>query len=215
MNYPNKNKSLDFENALLKFDRVHAGQIIEDALSENNTFQVIDEIVSPALTRIGTAWDTGEIALSQNYMAARIAEQLMDEILPPVSPERIDYPKIAITTLGDYHMLGKKVVTSMLRSTGYSIIEYDNMNLDQLVEKLNENGIDLLLTSTLMLNIALEIKELKRRMDKKGLKTKIIAGGAPFLFDDMLYREVGADHMARTSSDVYKLIDRYKEDVHI
>jgi hypothetical protein len=34
------------------------------------------------------------------------------------------------------------------------------------------------------------------------------------LFDDMLYREVGADHMARTSSDVYKLIDQYKEEVH-
>lgn len=60
MDHSNKDKSLDFENALLKFDRVHAGQILEDALSENNTFQVIDEIVFPALTRIGTAWDTGE-----------------------------------------------------------------------------------------------------------------------------------------------------------
>ncbi|APH38618.1 cobalamin B12-binding domain-containing protein [Methanohalophilus halophilus] len=130
----NKDKALDFENALLEFDRVHAEQILEGALSENNTFQVIDEIVSPALTRIGTSWDTGEIALSQNYMAGRIAEQLMDEILPAESPERIDHPKIAITTLGDYHMLGKKVVTSMLRSTGHSIKEYDNMDL---IEKLN------------------------------------------------------------------------------
>jgi methanogenic corrinoid protein MtbC1 len=210
MDHLHKNESLDFESALLKFDRVHAGQILEGALLENNTFQVIDEIVSPALTRIGTAWDTGEIALSQNYMTGRIAEQLMNEILPAASPERIDHPKIAITTLGDYHMLGKKVVTSMLRSTGHSIKEYDKMDLDQLVEKLNEDGIDLLLTSTLMLNIALGIKELKKRMNKKGLKTKVIAGGAPFLFDDMLYREVGADYMARTSSDVYKLIDRYK-----
>ncbi|WP_462272359.1 cobalamin B12-binding domain-containing protein [Methanohalophilus sp.] len=214
MNDLNKDKSLDFENALLNFDRVHAEQILEGALSENNAFEVIDEIVSPALTRIGTAWDTGEIALSQNYMAGRIAEQLMDEILPAESPERIDYPKIAITTLGDYHMLGKKVVTSMLRSTGHSIKEYGNMDLDKLVEKLDEDGIDLLLTSTLMLNIALKINELKKRMDKKELKTKVIAGGAPFLFDDMLYREVGADHMARTSSDVYKLIDQYKEEVH-
>jgi len=88
------------------------------------------------------------------------------------------------------------------------------MDLDQLVEKLNEDDIDLLLTSTLMLNIALKIRELKKRMDEKELKTKVIAGGAPFLFDDMLYREVGADHMARTASDVYKLIDRYKERVH-
>jgi len=210
MNNLNKDKALDFENALLEFDRIYAEQILEGALSENNTFQVIDKIVSPALTRIGTAWDTGEIALSQNYMAARIAEQLMDEILPDASPERIDYPKIAITTLGDYHMLGKKVVTSMLRSTGHSIKEYDNMGINLLVDKLNEDDIDLLLTSTLMLNIALKIRELKKRMNEKGLKTKIVAGGAPFLFDNMLYREVGADHMARTSSDVYKLIDRYK-----
>jgi methanogenic corrinoid protein MtbC1 len=214
MDHSNKDKALDFESALLKFDRVYAEQILEGALSKNNTFQVIDEVVSPALTRIGTAWDTGEIALSQNYMAGRIAEQLMDAILPAASPERIDHPKIAITTLGDYHRLGKRVVTSMLRSTGHSITEYDNMDPDQLVEKLNEDGIDLLLTSTLMLNIALKIRELKKCMDKRGLKTKVIAGGAPFLFDDMLYREVGADHMARTSSDVYKLIDQYKEEVH-
>ncbi len=199
--------SSEFENALLDLDRLRADQIFNSQLIDNSILKVIDTVVTPALVRIGDAWARGDLALSQNYMAGRIAEDVVTSYLPASNDQRYQRPRIGITTLGDYHLLGKKIVSSILSSSGYNVTDYNtDMKIEDLADRLAEDNVDILLTSTLMLNNALLVGELKKELDSRNLNIKLVVGGAPFLFDDQLFDEVGADAMGSTASDVLRLI---------
>jgi methanogenic corrinoid protein MtbC1 len=164
----------------------------------------------PALEHIGAGWEEGTIALSQEYMASNICEEIVNSILPPESLERKNMPMLGIATLGDQHMLGKQIVVSCLKASGFNIFDYGAMPVEDVVVKVQEDGIDILLVSTLMLNFAYEVKNLRNRFNEVGVGTSIIVGGAPFLFDDNLWNEVGADAMAvdatKALSIVYELM---------
>ena len=68
--------------------------------------------------------------------------------------------------------------------------------------------IKILMISSLMLATALHIKSIRERLNRKKIALKIIVGGAPFLFDNELWKEVGADAMARDAADTIKLINQ-------
>jgi methanogenic corrinoid protein MtbC1 len=200
-----------FMEALLALDRLSAKQIFLDQSRTLSRIQFIEEVVAGALERIGTRWQEGSVALSQVYMGGRICEQLVDEILPPGAPERKDQPKMAICVLADHHKLGKIIVYSLLRASGFELLDYDTVNVDELVEGVQRDQIKVLLISVLMLSSALKVKQVKEKLIELNLDVKIIVGGAPFRFDDKLWLEVGADAMGRTASEATAAVRRTME----
>lgn len=198
----------EFEQALLTLDRLRARSVLMSAPDAMTAIQVADRVAGPALERIGAGWEEGRVALSQVYMSGRICEELIAEILPPDSPDRRDRPKMAIAVLQDHHLLGKRIVYSALRAAGYEISDYGRVDVFDLVERIRADGVRILLISTLMLNSALRIKEVRRRLDQAGAEVKIIVGGAPFRFDTYLWRDVGADAMGYTATDAITLINQ-------
>ncbi|MCQ1536844.1 cobalamin-binding protein [Methanosarcina sp. KYL-1] len=200
----------NFESALLSIDRIAARKLIGGEVKFSSPFEIIEKIIAPALERIGSKWESGEIALAQNYMACKISEEIVESILPAEAPERARNPKIGVATLGDHHLLGKRMVISFLRSLGFKVVDFGTDEPAVLIKKLDEEEIDILLVSILMLNLTLKVKELRALIDSRKLKTKIIAGGAPFQLDPQLYLEIGADAMAINSSDIVKHINGWR-----
>ncbi len=198
----------DFMQALLSLDRVSARNMIADQSHRNAPIAFIEEVVVAALERIGAGWQAGTVALSQVYMGGRICEELVDEILPPGDPERKDQPRMAICVLADQHKLGKVMVYSLLRASGYDLSDYGTVSVDDLVARVQKDNIEVLLISVLMLPSALQIKKVREKLTDMGLDVSIVVGGAPFRFDDQLWREVGADAMCRTASEVAAVIRR-------
>jgi methanogenic corrinoid protein MtbC1 len=160
----------------------------------------------PALERIGRDWEQGRIALSQVYMSGRICEQLVDNLLSESSAPRQSQPKMALATLGDYHLLGKRMVYATLRASGYEVQDYGRMDAATLVRQASEEGIEVLLISTLMLSSALQVAKVRDGLDLSGRAIKIVVGGAPFRFDERLWREVGATAMGMSASDVTGIV---------
>lgn len=199
-----------FERALLAVDRLEAAQIFMEWKDDAFPIRWLEQLVLPTLERIGEGWEQGRVALSQVYMSARICEELVDNILPPDGPGRQNEHKIAIAVLEDYHLLGKRIVYSVLRASGYEVIDYGRVELDDLVRRVENDGIRVLLVSTLMLPSALRIKELRVRLGAAGTgdNVSIVVGGAPFRFDHQLWQEVGADAMGRNASEVVDIINR-------
>ncbi len=187
---------LKFEEALLSLNSVAAQNIISSAFTEDNAFEIINDIIAPVLEKIGDMWVCGDIALSQEYMAGKMCEEIVEMLLPSDAPARKDTPVIGITTLGDEHMLGKRIVTSFIRASGFNIHDYGEMGPENVAMKVEEDGVDVLMVSTLMLNLAYDVKKLREIFDRKNIGARIIVGGAPFLFDRNLWKEVGADAMA-------------------
>lgn len=168
--------------------------------------QFVESLVLPALERIGEGWEQGRVALSQVYMSGRICEELVDIILPPGEPARKNQPRMAVATLEDHHLLGKRIVYSALRASGFEVLDYGRMGVDELVDRVREDGVRILLVSTLMLPSALRVKDLRVRLKEAGLEVKIVVGGAPFRFDDQLWQEVEADAMGRNASEAVGII---------
>ena len=201
-----------FERALLSVDRLGARNILTQSKGDQTPIQLVESLVRPALERIGEGWEQGRVALSQVYMSGRMCEELVGSLLPPGSSTRENQPRIAIAVLDDYHLLGKRIVYSALRASGFEILDYGQVEVDSLVHRVRDDGVQVLLISTLMLPSALHVRELRSRLDQAGLDVKIVVGGAPFRFDDQLWQEVGADAMGRNASDAIGIIERITGD---
>ncbi|KXS43463.1 MAG: cobalamin B12-binding protein [Methanolobus sp. T82-4] len=184
-----------------------ANKIIMDLYDGNNAFELIKEVITPALERIGSKWANGDIALSQEYMASRISEDIVDSLLPPESSNRRDMPVIGLTTLGDEHMLGKRILASFLKASGFKIHDYGDMKTELVAQNIKKDGVDVIMVSVLMLNLVSEVRELRSLFDREGIDTKILVGGAPFLFDRDLWKEVGADSMASDAMESFEQIN--------
>jgi len=202
-----------FRDALETLDRIGAESVVNQARSELTPLQVVDQVVVPALEQIGLAWEKGDVALSQVYMSGRICEELVEQVLPPSDPDRKHQPRSAIVVLCDYHMLGKRIVYSQMRASGFELFDYGRMDVDELVERALADGIRVLLISVLMLPSALKVKQVCARLRAAGVPIRIAVGGAPFLFDDKLWQEVGADAMGRNAAEAVSLVEGWMREM--
>lgn len=201
-------------DALADLDRPRIEALFEQAVSQQHSpLQIADELIVPALEQLGEDWTAGKVALSQIYMGSRICEDLVARVLPPSSPQRLNQPPHAIVVLNDYHLLGKRIVLSVLRASGFECLDYGRMEVDELVERIAADGIRILLVSVLMLPAALKVKVLRAALDEKGLQVRIAVGGAPFLFDPELWREVGADAMGRNAAEAVSIVHDWMKEM--
>ncbi len=199
-----------FYDALLSGDRIALSSIYATAKSQLNINEFIEQVIVESLEKMGMGWEQGTIALSQVYMAGRMCEELVETVMPTGDLNRKKKPRLAISVLNDYHMLGKRIVYSVLRANGYEIMDYGRQEVDGLIDKIKTDDLDILYLSVLMLPSALLVKELIEQITQKGLRTKIFVGGAPFRFDETLWKEVGAHGMGKTASDALTLLKQWE-----
>jgi len=195
----------ELEEAILSTDQIRAELILKE-LPDTSTQDFVEKIIVPAMDNIGDGWEDGSVAISQVYIGAKICESLIIQTSDPGAEFRQPQLHFAITVLEDFHLLGKSIVYSVLRGVGYRVDDFGRTTIEQLVDKVEQKSIDILLVSTLMLRSALKVQELRKLLDAKGLNTKILVGGAPFRFDSELWKEVGADATAVGTSELLPLI---------
>lgn len=192
-----------FEQALRDIDSMEAKKLFLEACKNNSVSEVAEMMISPALEHIGDDWSKGTVALSQVYMSGRICEEVVDSMIPHLSELDESKCEMAITTLDDYHLLGKRIVYSSLRAQQFKLIDYGRKSVDALVEQVKKDEIKILLISALMLPSALKVAKVRERLDSS---IAIIVGGAPFNFDSELWKEVKADRMGKSANEAIRII---------
>lgn len=208
----NTRLAVRFYDSLKAMDRLVALGIADEAAADGLAF--VESAVVPALERLGEDWERGAVALSQVYMGGRIAEDVVDRILPPTSPQRIHQPPMAIAVLEDYHLLGKRIVYSALRAAGFELQDFGGgLSPEALADKAAAAGIRILLVSTLMFPSALRVGRVRRLLNERGSSVKIVVGGAPFRFDARLWTDVGADAMGAGAGEAVAIVRRLMEEV--
>lgn len=197
----------EFEKALLSLNKMAAKNLITEIAKTKGAMQCIETIVVPVMERIGSQWESGNVALSQLYMSGRICEEIVDAILPQFDPARKRQPNMAIVVFNDYHFLGKRIVYTMLRASGFELQDYGQItDIEVLSARVKVDDIKVLLISVLMLNSALRIKNLIEKLRITNPDTKIVVGGAPFRFDEKLWREIGADAMGKNAAEAVEIV---------
>ena len=203
----------NLDSSLLSVDLLAVEAILTRPYPRISANDLVERLVVPVLDRIGSGWESGKVSLSQVYMSGRICEEVVDLILPPTHIKRLSQPKMAIVTLEDYHVLGKRIVYSTLRASGFELENYGRMDGEELAEHVIRDQVKILLVSVLMLPSALRVKDLRAQLDRSGTAVKIVVGGAPFRFDHQLWREVGADAFGETATEAVEIIKRIIEEI--
>ena len=199
-----------FLEALLDTDRQAARRVLESAGRSDRPSDALETLVRPVLERIGNRWETGELSLSQVYMSGRICEELIESLQPDHDGNSAGgEPRVAIGVLEDHHALGKRMVLSVLRAAGIPVRDYGcGLSVHELVERSRTDRTQVLLVSALMLRSAMRIKHLVAALRTAELPVKVVAGGAPFVFDRRLAEEVGADAVGYNASDALVIVRR-------
>jgi 5-methyltetrahydrofolate--homocysteine methyltransferase len=88
--------------------------------------QVIEDVLAPAIQRLGDAFGRGEAFLPQLMIAAdamKAAVARVKEHLPEGSAG-VHAPKVAFATVkGDIHSIGKDICVSLLESQGFDVVD--------------------------------------------------------------------------------------------
>jgi methanogenic corrinoid protein MtbC1 len=205
------NSATELHAALVALDRPRIEALFGAAASRDGAMRAIEELMVPALIRLGEEWDSGQIALSQIYMSSRICEDIVERRLPPMAAERKSHPRMAIAVLSDYHTLGKRIVLSVMRASGFEVLDYGHMDVDALIKRVLADKVEILLISVLMLPAALKVRAVRAGLVAGNARVQIAVGGAPFLFDPQLWREVGADAFGRNAADAVAIVRRWSE----
>ncbi len=203
--------SQELEETLLSLDRIQAESLITNLVSKMSFASVVERNIIPSMESIGRKWEKGEVALSQVFMGGKILEEIVDKLMPVTDKLRGDDPNIALVLYKDHHILGMRIVASILKASGYAIKNYGQQyDISDLITKIKEDEIEILLISVLMLNSALDIKNLTAQIKMEKLATKVVVGGAPFRFDEKLGAEIGADYYSTQASQVLDIIEKIK-----
>jgi methanogenic corrinoid protein MtbC1 len=203
-----------FRSALLDLKQSEAQDIFKQAIDSHGVVEAAQLYITDTLSEFGQEWENGDLALSQLYMSARLVEDICLTLFDQ-KHENTELSPVGMTTLGDFHLLGKRIVLSVLRSSGWVIQDLGQTgSVPELLQKIEKTKIKYLLVSTLMLPSALLVGQLTTAIQERGLDVKVMVGGAPFNFDENLFIRVGADKMGKSPKDVISQLEKWCPEVY-
>ena len=207
----------EYYNALFDTDRERALAVVHSALVAGiSPERVIFEMVLPTMEQmVGGLTSNEMITLSQHFLAAQIAEEVTDMLVPRFAQAPDIQGRVVIgASYGDFHGLGKKIVSGCLRARMFLVTDLGiNVAPERFVEAALENGAGVIGISSMMVHTAIGERGPRRvraLLQEQGLegRIKLVVGGAPYRFNDTLFREVGADAWAESGAEAPAVVAR-------
>ncbi len=204
-----------YNDAVFETDKEAAFRAVNDALArglspEDIVFKVVIPAVEEMMTRIAQDPDSN---LAQHFMTAQIASEVTEKMLEKFqhSPEIIGRVVIG-TAYGDLHSLGKRIVMGCLKALMVDVVDLGvNVPAERFVDEAQAGDAQVIAVSAMMVHTAngpqgsLKVRQLLHERSLED-RIKLVVGGAPYRFDNELYRAVGADAYATDGVTAGKVI---------
>ena len=190
-----------FALALHESDRRGARRLMQRAVAAGlGRTQIMAEVIGPAVEEVGQDWVEHGMSLSQIFVTGLIVKDAM-ELLPPDAGAAVTGTVVVGTPPGDYHGLGKLIVSTFLRSAGFVVMDLGlSVSPKTFVDAAIAHEADIIAVSALMADSALKIRDVRVEMKKrKQGNVRLLVGGASFRYNPELYKVVGADATAPTA----------------
>jgi methanogenic corrinoid protein MtbC1 len=204
-----------YNEAIIDTDKEQALQAVRDALKAGVSPQdVIFKIVFPATElMMQEVVKNPDANLAQHFLTAQIGAQITEQMLERLETPPTPRGKIILgTAVGDLHSLGKRVVGGCLKSLMYDVIDLGvSVAPERFVDEAVAHGAQIIGISAMMMHTArgengcLGVRRLLQERNLES-RVKIVVGGAPFRFDQNLYRMVQADGWASDGVSAGKMV---------
>lgn len=84
--------------------------------------RIIQQVLTPALWRVGDLWEHGEIGVGQEHLATAVCERIVVYLFPPVVRGLNGTQRILMANApGNRHFLGPKIVSHILESRKFQV----------------------------------------------------------------------------------------------
>jgi methanogenic corrinoid protein MtbC1 len=113
-----------YTQALLSADEAAAELAIREAMDAGlDTAQIDDEIIAPALWRIGELWERGEISVADEHIATEISIRVLalQREAQRVAQTRGEHRVLLAAPAGEQHIVALRMVDNLLRNAGYEV----------------------------------------------------------------------------------------------
>ncbi len=173
--------------------------LVQEALDEGNGANDILQTMIAGMKIVGDRFSSGEIFVPEMLIAAKAMAKGVEILKPHLAGEASTSLGTCIigTVEGDLHDIGKNLVTLMLGSAGFDMVDLGvDVPADKFVEAIKENSnVTLVACSALLTTTMAALKEAVQTIKASGLTGfKVIVGGAPITAE--YAAEIGADAYA-------------------
>lgn len=181
--------------------RGEAGECTRKLLETTEPMAIVDEILIPALDKVGADFETGKVFLPQLIQSAGAAQAAFEVIRRnmPAQSEGTGEEKAPIvlaTVKGDIHDIGKNIVKVLLENYGYPVIDLGkDVDPEAVVKAVREHHAPLVGLSALMTTTLRSMEETIALLRQAGLPCKVVVGGA--VLTPEYASKIGADFYAK------------------
>ena len=177
------NEKLTLEDVIERGLKEEAKGLTLDILESKDEYYVLDEILIPALDKVGEKYDKGELFLPQMIQSAetvKVSLNIIKERLSQNNSNDGSKGKIIVATVqGDIHDIGKNIVKIMLENYGYQVIDLGkDVPIEDVVKRAKEENIELIGLSALMTTTVENMKKTISALRDNGINAKVFVGGA-------------------------------------
>ena len=183
--------------AIVAIDEGKAKEVAENIVNEGIDPNIAMRYsIADAAIKVGQKFDSGEYFLPHLVMAGDLMDEVGEILGRNIPSERIEAKKVIVigTVQGDLHSVGKNLVATMLKSSGFDV---HDMGVDvpsiSFIEKAKELNADMIALSSLLTTTLPYQKEVIDDLVSMELRDrfKVMVGGGPVT--KQYAEEIGAD----------------------
>ena len=196
-------------DAIVKGDAALAVEMAKKGLSEGiDPLELLNQGFIPGINKVGDLFDVGTLFIPELILSANAMQNAAD-IINAAIPEsdRQTQGRFLIGTVeGDVHDIGKTIVVSLLKASGFEVKDLGrDVSTDRFIKEAEDFKADIIGTSSLLTTTMPAQQKLEEELKKAGLKEryKTMVGGAPVT--QRWANKIGADAFAENASTCVKL----------
>ncbi len=184
------------KNAVINYEMETIADLAKEVIDTGvDPLVAIEEGLAEGIKTVGERFGRGEIFLPELVMGAEAMKTALAVLEPavPSGKHRETLGKVLIGTVqDDIHEIGKNLVSTMLSSNGFEVVDLGvNVPSEDFVKKAAEIKPSILAMSALMTTTMPRMGEVIAPLKKDNASVKTIVGGAPVT--DVYAKEIGAD----------------------
>ena len=186
-------------------------ELTKEALAQGISSQDIIKLgLSKGMDIVGQKFETKEYYLPDMLASAKAVGAVMEILEPYLTKSNIKAKGkiIMVTVKGDFHDIGKNIVSILLRGAGYMVKDLGNdIDPQAIVAAVREQEPQFLGLSALLTSTMLRMKDTIQALTEGGVrdKVKVIIGGVAT--SEEFARSIGADGYGADGFQAVKVID--------
>lgn len=203
-----KSSSFSLEDVVMHGMKDEVKKATEDLLKEKDGLTIINEILIPALDKIGKDYETGQIFLPQLIQSAE-ASKIAFEIIKQTftSTDTTKGPVLIATVHGDIHDIGKNIVKVVCESYGFQMIDLGkDVSKETILEAYYQYQPKAIGLSALMTTTVASMEETISLLKQVDNMCPILVGGAVLTQD--IADDIHADYYAKDAMASVNILNK-------